>query len=189
MRRIALLSMLLVLFAIPVLASSPPNYGALKLGGYFPQNSDMDNFDSGFNGEFALGHYFNPNVALELSIGYFKASGSEAGVDADITSYPILLSIKLVAPISGGELYALGGGGVYITDLDASAFGVNVSSDDNPFGFQLGVGGNFDISPNVFFGLEAKYFWAKPSFDLLGVTSVDVHIDGIQATANIGYRF
>ena len=188
MKRIALLSVLLVVIAVPSFAA-PPNYVALKLGGYFPQDDDLDNFDSGFNMEFALGHYFNPNVALEFSVGYLETSGSEAGVNADITSYPILLSIKAVAPISGGELYALAGGGVYITNLDASALGVNVSSDDNPFGFHLGVGGNFNLSPNVFLGLEAKYFWVKSSFDLLGVTSVDVHMDGIQATANIGYRF
>jgi opacity protein-like surface antigen len=188
MKRIALLLVLLVMFAVPSFAA-PPNYVALKLGGYFPQNSDMDDFDAGFNMELAFGHHFNPNVALEFSVGYLETSGSDAGVNADITSYPILLSIKAVAPLSGGELYALAGGGIYITNLDASAFGVTVSSDANPFGFHLGVGGNFDLSPNVFLGLEGKYFWAKPSFGLLGITSVDVHIDGIQATANIGYRF
>ena len=188
MKRIALLSVLLVGIAVPSFAA-PPNYVALKLGGYFPQNSDMDNFNAGFNGEIAVGHYFNPNVALEFSVGYLESSGNEAGVSGDITSYPILLSIKGVAPVTGGELYAIAGGGIYITNLDASALGVNVSSDDNPFGFQLGVGGNFNLSPNVYLGLEAKYFWAKPSFDLLGVTSLDVHIDGIQTTANIGYRF
>jgi len=188
MKRTALLSVLFLLIAAPVFAA-PPNYVALKLGGYFPQNSDLDNFDTGFNGEIALGHYFNPNVALEFSVGYLESSGSDAGVSGDITSYPILLSIKGVAPVPGGELYVLAGGGIYITELEASALGVNVSSDDNPFGFQLGVGGNFNLSPNVFLCIEAKYFWAKPSFDLLGVTSVDVHIDGIQATANIGYRF
>ena len=188
MKRIALLSVLLVVIAVPSFAATP-NYVALKLGGYFPQHSDMDGFDTGFNGEIAVGHYFNPNVALEFSVGYLKSSGSEAGVNADITSYPILLSIKGVAPVTGGELYAIAGGGFYITNFDASALGVNVSSDDTPFGFQLGVGGNFNLSPNVFLGLEAKYFWAKPSFDILGVSSVDAHIDGIQTTANIGYRF
>ena len=188
MKRIALLSVFLMLIAVPTFAA-PPNYGAVKLGGYFPQNNDMDEFDTGLNVEVALGHYFNPNVAVEFSVGYFETSASDVGIDADITSYPILLSIKAVAPISGGELYALAGGGLYITELDASALGVNISSDDTPFGFQLGVGGNFDLSPNVFLGLEAKYFWAQPSFDLLGVSVVEPHIDGIQATANIGFRF
>ena len=188
MKKIALLSVLLMMIAVPAFAA-PPNYLALKLGGYFPQHSDMDSFDTGFNGEVAFGHYFNPNVALELSVGYLKSEGSEGVASGNITSYPILLSVKGVAPIAGGELYALAGGGVYITKFEASALGVDISSDDNPLGFQLGVGGNFNLTPNVFLGIEAKYFWAKPSFDLLGVASVDVHIDGIQATANIGYRF
>ena len=188
MKRTVLLSVLLMMIAVPAFAA-PPNYVALKLGGYFPQHSDMDNFDSGFNGEIAVGHYFNPNVALEFSVRYLESSGSDAGINGDITSYPILLSVKGVAPVAGGELYAIAGAGFYITNFDASALGVNVSSDDTPLGFQLGVGGNFNLSPNVYLGLEAKYFWAKPSFDILGVTSVDVHIDGIQATANIGYRF
>ena len=184
MRKVALLSVLLVIFAVPAFAASLPNYGTLKLGGYFPQNSD-----TGFNGEIAFGHYFNPNVAMEFSVGYLKTSCCVAGVNADITSYPILLSIKGVAPFSGGELYALAGGGLYITNLDASPSGVDVSSDDTPFGFHLGAGGNFSVSPNVFLGLEVKYFWAKPSFSWPGVTSVDVRVDGTQATANIGYRF
>ena len=187
MKRIALLSVLLVVIALPSFAA-PPNYVALKLGGYFPQDSDMDNFDTGFNGEIAVGHYFNPNMALEFSVGYLESSASEAGVSGDIKSYPILLSIKGVAPVAGGELYALAGAGFYISDASLSGFGLNVDSNDTPFGFQLGVGGNYNLSPNVFLGLEAKYFWAKPSFDFLGVTQ-DVHIDGIQTTANIGYRF
>ena len=94
MKRIALLSVLLVVIAVPSFAA-PPNYVALKLGGYFPQHSDMDDFDSGFNGEIAVGHYFNPNVALEFSVGYLESSGSDAGVSGDINSYPILLSIKV----------------------------------------------------------------------------------------------
>jgi len=168
---------------------SIPNYIALKLGAYFPQHSDMDNFDTGFNGELALGHYFNQNVALELSAGYFKSEGDIPGVSGEVTSIPILVNIKLVAPLTGGELYALAGGGVYITDFEASALGVTVSGDDTVFGFQVGIGGNVNLSQNAFLGLEGKYFWAKPSFDVLGVASIDIHIDGIQATANIGYRF
>jgi opacity protein-like surface antigen len=167
----------------------PPNYVALKLGAYFPQFSDLDDFDTGFTGEIAFGRYFTPNVALEFSAGYLETSVSERGTNTDVTSYPILLSIKGAVPVSGGEFYVLAGGGIYITNLDVSAPGVNVSSDDNPFGFQLGIGGNFNLSEKVFLGLEGKYFWAKPSFDLPGGTSVDINIDGVQAMANIGFRF
>ncbi len=166
-----------------------PNYVALKLGAYFPQHNDMDNFDTGFNGELALGHHFNQNVALELSAGYFKSEGDIPGVSGEVTSIPILLNIKLVAPVPGGELYLLAGGGAYITDFEVSTLGITISGDDTVFGYQVGIGGNVNLSHNAFLGLEGKYFWAKPSFDVLGIASMDVHIDGIQATANIGYRY
>jgi len=189
MRKIALLSALLLLVGASAFAETLPNYAAVKLGAYFPQHSDMDGSDTGFNAEVAFGHYFTPNVALEFSAGYLNTTGSDAGVSWDVTSYPILLSIKGVAPVTGGELYVIAGGGIYITNAELRASGITVSSDDTPFGFQLGLGGNFNLSPNVYLGLEGKYFWAKPTFDVLGLASEDVHIDGIQATANIGYRF
>jgi len=188
MRKIALISALLLLIGASAFAETFPDYAAVKLGAYFPRHSDMDGSDTGFNAEVAFGHYFTPNVALEFSVGYLNTSGSDGGRSWDITSYPVLLSIKAVAPVAGGELYAIGGGGFYITNADVSGSGRTVSSDDTPFGFQLGAGGNFNISPNVYLGLEGKYFWAKPTFDVPGSTE-DVHIDGIQATANIGYRF
>ncbi|MBW6503268.1 porin family protein [bacterium] len=163
---------------------SHPSYVALKLGAYFPQFSDLNIYDTGFNGEIALGHYFTPNVALEFSAGYLETSSDRGS--ADVTSYPILLSIKGAIPVPGGEFYVLAGGGIYITNIES---GSNINSDDTPFGFQLGVGGNFNLSEYVFLGLEGKYFFAKPSFDLPGGTSYEPHIDGLQATANIGYRF
>jgi opacity protein-like surface antigen len=189
MKRIALLFLAFLLLAVPALAASPSNYATLKLGAYLPQDDDLDEFDTGFNGEVAFGHYFNPNVALEFGVGYLKTEGEVPGVSGEITSHPILLSIKGVTQITGGEFYGMAGVGFYITDAEVSTLGVTVNSDDTPFGFHFGVGGNLNLSPNAFLGLEAKYFWAKPSFDVLGITSFDFHLDGIQATANIGYRF
>jgi len=187
MKRIALLSALMLMIAVPSFAA-PPNYVALKLGAYLPQDDDMDEFDTGFNGEVALGHYFNPNIAMEFSGGYFKSEGDAEGVSGEVTVNPILLSIKGVAPFAGGEFYGLVGGGLYITEFEVSALGLTFTDDDTVFGFQLGIGANFNLANNVFLGLEGKYFWAKPSISILG-ESLDVNIDGIQATANIGFRF
>ena len=184
MKRTALLSVLLLLVAVPAFAENPRNYATLKLGAYLPQADDMDNFNDGVNVEVAVGQYINPNVAVDLSVGYLKSNGSGPGASGQIRAYPVLLSIKGVLPVSIVELYVLVGGGVYFTDAQVSALGVTDKKTDTTSGFQAGVGGNVNLSNNVFLGLEGKYFWSYPEFD-----SVKVHIDGIQATANIGYRF
>jgi len=184
MKRTALLSVLLLLVTVPAFAENPRNYATLKFGAYLPQADDMDNFNDGFNVEVAVGQYINPNVAVDLSFGYLKSNGNVPGVSGQVRAYPALLSIKGVLPVSIAELYVLVGGGVYFTDAQTSSLGINASETDITSGFQAGVGGNFNLSEKVFLGLEGKYFWAYPEFD-----SIKVHIDGIQATANIGYRF
>jgi opacity protein-like surface antigen len=196
-----ILALAVVLLGIAPLTASaaiPGNYTALKLGGYFPQSDDLEDFDTGFNGEIAFGHYFTPNIAAELGIGYFKSETDTFFVfdpfiglvtaDAEVTVIPVTLNVKLAYPVGGIELYGLAGVGVYITELELSAtalgLGISESDDDTAFGFNLGLGANFNITPNVYLGAEVKYLWAEPSF-----FDVDVKIDGVQATANIGYRF
>jgi len=197
MKRIALLSVLLILIAVPVFAASP-NYVALKLGGYLPQSSDMEEFDNSFYGELGFGHYFNQNIALEMGVGYTKSNasasissgGTSASADMDITIVPITLGLKVAAPMGTFEPFATAGVGVYFTKAEGSAsvsgFGsVSASENDTVFGGYLGLGGNFNVATNTFIGLEGKYFFAKPSFGDLG----EGNIDGILLTANIGYRF
>jgi len=189
MKRIALLSALLVIVAIPALAI-PPDYMTLKLGAYSPRHSDLkDDFSTNFNGEWAIGHYFHPNMALEFSIGYFETRGNDNGVSAKFYAVPVLLNIKGVIPIARGEIYALAGGGFYTVTGKASSNGITTEDTDTPFGWQVGIGGNYNLSEKVFLGLEGKYLWVKSTFDMPGASSVGVHLDGIQATANIGYRW
>jgi len=196
MKRIAVLSVLLLLIASSVFAA-PPNYATLKLGGYLPQASDVEELDNSFYGELAFGHYFDKNWAIEMGIGYTKPGASvtvsdgvtTATVSADLTIIPVTLGLKGSLPMGTFEPFAVAGVGLYFCELegDISVSGVgsaSASEDDTVFGFFLGAGANFNISPNVFLGLEGKYFWAKPSF-----AGEDMNIDGINLTANIGYRF
>lgn len=194
MRKIVLLSALVMLVAFPVFAASLPNYVVLKAGGYFPQDDDLDEFDNAFYGEVGIGHYVHPNIALEFGVGYTESSASESvpglgSVDADLTIIPIMLGVRLLTSAGNIEPYATAGIGMYYTELDASVSlpGVgtgSASDDDTAFGGYLGLGANYDITPNVFLGVEAKYFMASPSFE-----GEDVDIDGITATANLGFRF
>lgn len=187
MRKVALLSLLMLLVAVPAFAA-PPNYFVLKGGIYSPGHADLTDdppdFGIGFNGEVAFGHYFTPNIALELSAGYLVTSKTISGTDAEANAIPILLSVKGVIPFPSGEIYALAGGGAYISE----AKGGGETSSATAFGFQAGIGGSYNITPEMFLGLEGKYFWAKPEFTFSGVKEA-IHADGFQATANIGFRF
>lgn len=177
---LALAVVLLGIAPIAASAAMPENAAAIKLGGYFPQANDVDDFDTGVNVEISFTRYFHPNFALELGIGYFN---SEDDFNNELTSYPFTVNLKAVYPVGGVEVYALGGLGAYYVKAEtASGFDEN----DTVLGLQLGAGANFNFTPVVYIGAEAKYFWAKPDF---GFPFGEAKIDGIQATANLGYRF
>lgn len=172
------LAALLCLAPAAALAQIPPGAFTLKAGVYVPQeDADDAEFDSGFNGEISYTRYFHPNFAFELGVGYFM---SETDFDDELTVIPITLNLKGVYPVGGVELYGLAGLGAYLAEVESGPF----DDDDTTIGYQLGVGANFNITPVVFIGAEAKYFWAEPEF-----FGVDFKIDGWQLTANLGYRF
>lgn len=177
MKKIALLSVLLVLVGLPVFAESPANYAEVKLGGYLPQANDVEDFDNSLYGELAVGRYFHPNVAGELGIGYTKSDGP-AG--RDVTIMPVTAGVKGVLPMGNVEPFATLGVGMYYSEAEGPGF----SEDDTVFGFFAGAGVNFNFTGNMFLGVEGKYFFAEPSFG-----SDDLEIDGINLTANLGFRF
>ncbi len=166
----------------------------------------MEAFNSGFNGELAIGHYFGPNIVGELGVGYFETDANVSGFDPvlgafsesdEITVYPVTVTVKAIAPLPGGELYLGAGLGAYLARADAdlfiSALGhESGSSSDTAFGGHVVAGGNLNITPRVFAGVDVKYFWAKPSFSatFFGVpVTLDAKMDGLIATANLGFRF
>lgn len=197
MRKVALFSVLLMLFGVSAFADISPNYVALKLGGYLPQSDDLEDFDDSIYGELAFGHYFNRNIAAEFGVGYTTTNASltetdpilgTASLDVDVTIIPITLGVKGFIPLGNFEPFATAGVGLYYSKAEVSAsiagFGASASENDTAFGFYLGAGANFNVAPNILLGLEGKYFWAKPSFE-----GEDVEIDGITLTANLGFRF
>jgi len=173
---------------------SKPNYVTLKLGGYLPQSDDMDIFDDAFYGELGFGHYFDKNFAVEFGVGYTKpgasASAGSASASIDLTVIPITLGLRGSIPTGTFEPFATAGIGAYYVKADASANNIpgfgsgSASLNDTVLGFYLGLGANFNLSPSAYLGIEGKYFWAKPSAE-----GIEANIDGINMTANIGYRF
>jgi hypothetical protein len=51
MKKIALLSAMLFFVTVSAFAENPQNYVTLKLGGYLPQSSDVEELDNSFYGE------------------------------------------------------------------------------------------------------------------------------------------
>jgi opacity protein-like surface antigen len=178
MRRIGVLVALLaavgVVTAIP--ASAAENYAMVKGGFYTPNSHDLKDFASGFHGEAALGLGVAPNLAGEVGVGYFRTEHSGAKVSA----VPFTATAKALLPLDAVQLYAGAGLGVYPSTLDRGGD----TSTSTAFGYHVLMGGQADVTKNVFVGGEFKYLWATASFD-----SVDVRLDGYATTITVGLRF
>ena len=191
---VVVLSMFFV-FMFAFQGSAADNYFLLKGGMYSPQSNDLEDFDAGFNGEIAVGHYFNPNLALELGLGYAQTDASfieyDMGyiyqMDVDIHMVPLTLSVKGIYPVNQHELYGLFGLGAYFTEAEVSTLGFKFDGDDTTLGVHLGAGFNYNLSNAMFVGLEGKYFWADADFGVAGAPDVD--LDGFIVTLNLGFRF
>ena len=185
-----------------------PYYFTLKLGIYSPESDELTNdthFDTGWTGEISFGRHFHRNFAMELGVGYLETNGGDADLvapdvyraDFEIRAIPLTLTAKGVLPLKNVDLFAAAGVGLYfvMAEADVTMFAVGNDSfddDDTVFGFHGVIGANFNITQNIFIGLEGKYLWARPEFEgtILGQRwEFDADLDGFTITVNIGYRF
>lgn len=195
---LSLLCVVLALFSMggSVFAAETSNYFAMKAGAYFPNSNDLSGFNTGFNGEVAFGHYFNPNIAAELGLGYFATSGSGSGyfngvpssATGDVYAIPLTLALKAIYPIDKWEIYAIGGAGAYFCNAKVSYSAGSPSNSATAFGGFLGAGFDYNIDRNWFLGVEGRYLWAKPEFTFFDVKD-SVALDGWTVTGVLGVRF
>jgi opacity protein-like surface antigen len=195
------------------------NYMVLKGGAYFPtgdlEESFFGEFDTGFAGEIAVGHYFTRDYvfspAIEIGVGYYTTDvntivpTTEAGVinvDGDGWAIPVRATLKAAALGQYGEFYTGVGFGVYFVnfDIDVSATGgtavppgtISDDDDDVVVGGHVMAGINFDITPNAFVGFEGQYIFTDEAdiqvFEPFLVLA-PVDLNGWTASATLGYRF
>jgi opacity protein-like surface antigen len=176
-----------------------PNYVVVKGGIYSPQTSDLNGFKTGFNGEAAFGRYFDKNWVIEGSVGNFETRGNKdlfLTSDSSPTSVrfrvtPLTVAFKGLIPVDKFEFYGIGGVGAYFleTDRDDSDNSRRRRDSDRDsetlFGGFVGLGATFNFTPRLFAGIEGKYLWTTTAT----VINADVNFNGIQATANFGFRF
>ncbi len=132
-----------------------------------------------FQGEFIF--HFNPNMAIGLGGGYFSWSKDNtvtfdvAGYEDQIVYKPALSAIAIfsnfhymatVAPKLGIDLYA--GPGLYLTKFDwedSDTWALwdlmhTFSSKGTAFGFQAGLGLNFELAPKIYLVIDGFYRYA-----------------------------
>jgi opacity protein-like surface antigen len=170
-------------------AFQPSSYLQLRLGIFSPQSSDLDGFDSGIALDASFGYRFHPNFAGEVGIGYWRSSASASAsgmtASATVSDLPVTASLKAIAPVGSMDLYGLVGFGLHSVKLEASVTGVaSGSTTGSAFGFHLGAGLAIPVSASASLGLDLRYLIASPSFN-----GVSLHVDGLQATGVLLYRF
>ncbi|MFH1624524.1 MAG: OmpA family protein [Pseudomonadota bacterium] len=199
------LSMLSILFLpVSAIAEEKEHYFVSKIGIYSPESDDLEGFDTGLNTEFALGHFFNPNFALELGLGYLETDADFRGSDLtrgnfvehdEIRVIPLTLSAKGLYPLNTkARLFAEGGGGLYFSDaalnLSTSLAGDHFLDDsDTPFGVHLGIGLIYDITEELSLGVEGRYFWADAEFSDSNIIDLELDLDGLLVRAGLTYYF
>jgi opacity protein-like surface antigen len=157
----------------------------------------MDGFNSGFDGEAAFGAFFTRNFAAEVGIGYFQSSSDTVSVStpyglatgkAELTVIPVTATGKLVYPIQNVDLYALAGLGIYSGEMKATATLAGLtsseSSSDTAFGFHLGGGVAFQLTPEFTLGAELRYTILEATF-----FNTTGHLDGLRLGVMGAYRF
>jgi opacity protein-like surface antigen len=191
-RTILVLIMALVFFwPISATGQERRDYIIAKGGIYSPTGGLDDlNFDSGFNGEAAWGHYFLPNLALEAGAGFFESD--------DVRVVPFLVTGKAIYPTGDWELFSEVGVGAYFakfkgTFRDASLGNITVNDDDVVFGLNLGFGVNYNITEEFFLGIEGKYLLTTDAefggVATSGPAKLEPDLSGYMVTAVFGFRF
>ena len=145
-------------------------------GGYY--GSSEDTLDDGYILNVAWTKFLNKLLAVELEIGFLDADGSDAGVDLDVWSVPIMLNGRLNVPIWILEAYGGLGIGTFYYDAEASP-----GDDDSGFlwGGNAFLGASINLADSIALGLEGKYYATDE------ISDVDTSLDAFAIMLTLGF--
>lgn len=169
------------------------NYGRLTIGMNQPTGGlDDDGYDANIDVAATYGRYLAKNLVVEGSLGTFFADQDFSGNttltgnytrDDVISASSIRGTIKGELPMGPLTLFAGAGVGLYFvfldSEIDTTRLGdLDADDSDSVFGAHVVVGGNFNITPRVFVGVEGLYRWTT-EFDLRdSVATIPVELEG-----------
>jgi opacity protein-like surface antigen len=162
-------------------------FGTLKDSSSGQGYSDMN---SGFSGDIGLGYDWVSGTSLlfgiEATIGYQRtSSNSSAAVNASFDVVPFALTAKIGWIIDKLRIYAGAGPDLIKTSVDVAG----QSANDTAFGGHILCGVTYDLTDQIYLGLEGKYLWntnAKLSF---GRNSIEPDLSSTNVFAVLGIRF
>ena len=208
MKRLGFILVLAIILTLPcaaVNAYAADNYFAIKAGIFTP-TGDLEDCDDAIQGEIAIGHNFNPNFGLEFGIGHFETDWTSSGYYPSIGNWsetdevevtPVTITARGIIPIDKLSLYAGAGAGLYFVTgkatLTSDVIDVSMDDDDMVPGVHVLAGIEYNLTPEVFAGIEAKNTWteaAKFKGSAYGVPiKVESDLNGYNIAAKIGFRF
>jgi opacity protein-like surface antigen len=154
---------------IPVNQYYDNNYATIKLGMFVPNNDSdgLEDFDNGFAIGGAIGHKFNRNFAVELGLDYSSTESSCYNLHADVETWDIPITAKLILPVSHSVDFFVGGGfGLYFTDINVDFDEGFYKHDDSEsaLGFHVLIGADIKMDHNVAFTMELKHTGVEQDF-------------------------
>lgn len=168
----------------------PDTYLELHLGAWLPQHEDLDVVEPGYAFGAALGARFSPYVAVEGGVGYVRASGKEATTRLTVSDVPVTASLRFRYALRPVELTASAGVGLHfvtrtveIPDLLGGGT-ASTSRTAAAFGFQVGAGIGFNLSPTMLVGAGVERSFLEPKLD-----GQRVGFDALRVALTLSYHF
>ena len=139
-------------------------------------------------GAYAYKQVFVPNLYLGLESGWAGSSATIFGSDIDVNYVPVEINAKYVVPFGCNNEFNwfFGGGGSY-NYFNISQRFAGSGHDDWVAGGQAFTGFNYNITKQLYVGLEAKYQMTQDIH--LNGNNIGGNADNLRTGLNLGWKF